>query len=295
MRDTALVIQCFVKPDTLDGLCQSLLGCAGTEDVDLIFWSDSPVGSQSENRFERLNEEVRAVVAAFTAAHADRFASVSFHCNDTNLGTCKTCQSALDHAFSDHAFAIFAEDDAIFAKDALCWFQGVRGLGLLDEPENWAIAGEAIFFNAREQSLPAGHADAMLAMAHELRLQDFYIPHQFIPSTCFATTRQRWAEFGATRGQPLGDEDVCARCQAEGRYGLFPMVPRVKDVGMLHDNGYSVMIHTKEGVREIKNTYVMSGDLAGSGQVKPRGFSQFTGDAGRIFAETTLLVRQADL
>lgn len=289
MSPTALVIQCFLKADTLHDLCESLLRCDGTGMIDLVFWLDSPLGSRSEVRFTPLHAEVRATLDRFVLAHAGRFRSVSRHQNPSNLGTCATCRTALDHAFALHPFVVFAEDDVVFARDAFAWFDDIRRQGLLDDPRHWAIAGESVFFNARDKALPEEWPRAMRQLAADEGLAGFYVTHNFVPSTCFATTDAHWRRFGATRGQPLGDVDLCALCRDEDGWCVFPVVPRVKDIGMLHDNGYSVLIHTRDGVQERKNTYLMSDDLLPPGHPAPAGLTLYGGNAGRLFTLSTLI------
>ncbi len=288
MQPLALVMQCFVKADTLQSACESLLRCTGVEALDIVFWSDSPLGSRSEGRYAPLAAAVEAFLDGFVEEYSNRFRSVARYRNERNMGTCKTCQIALDFAFSAHSFVIFVEDDVVFARDALEWFDEIRLRRLLQDRAIWAVAGESIFFNARSQEVPAGWPEAMRDYAAKERLNAAYVTERFIPSTCFATTRERWVEFGATRGQPLGDVDLCKRCEVENRYGIFPIVPRVKDVGMLHDEGFSVLVHTKVGVTEIKNTYVMSDDVEGPGV---REMSHRVSNLGEIFTLTTLLKR----
>ena len=289
MSSTALVIQCFAKADTLGDLCDSLLRCDNIAGLDLIFWLDSPLASRSEARFTPLHAEVCATLDRFVAAHEARFRSVSRRQNPANLGTCATCRAALDHAFALHPFVVFAEDDVVFARDAFSWFDAIRRLGLLDDPRHWAIAGESVFFNARDKTLPEGWPAAMQHLAAGEGLAAHYVTHNFIPSTCFATTAAHWRRFGVTRGQPLGDVDLCTLCREEDGWCVFPVVPRVKDTGMLHENGYSVLIHTRDGVRERKNTYLMSDALLAPNQPGLAGLTPYAGNAGRLFTLSTLL------
>ena len=289
MSSTALVIQCFLKADTLRDLCHSLLRCDGIEALDLVFWLDSPLGSRSEARFAPLHAEVCATLDRFAAAHAARFRSVSRHQNPSNLGTCATCRAALDHAFALHPFVVFAEDDVIFARDAFAWFGAILRQGLLDDPRHWAIAGESVFFDARDKPLPEGWPAAMACLAGEEGLAGHYVIHNFIPSTCFATTAAHWHRFGATRGQHYGDEDLCARCRDEDGWCVLPVVPRVKDVGMLHDLGHSVLIHTRDGVQERKNTYLMSDDILPPDRAAPDALTPYGGNVGRLFTFSTLI------
>ena len=287
LESTAVVIQCFVKPDTLQGLMASLIGCAGTESIDLLFWCDGVAGSRREAEFTSARDAVLTLVREFAGIYAQRFRSITVCENETNLGPYRTCQLAIDHAFKDHEFAIFAEDDVFFSRDALLWFASARDLLIQDE-SFWAIAGESIYFDARDKTPDQVFVERAVKIASERHLLDKFGTLDFIPSSCFATSRSRWSEFGSTRGQPRGDFEVIRRCKQEGRRCAFPLVPRAKDVGMLHDFGYSVTLHTKEGVRSVKNTYLLADDLLPQGPLEPPRLEPFRGDPGALFAETTL-------
>ena len=282
---SAIVVQCFIKPDTLAGLCASLAACDGTRSFHLIFWTDQPGPGGNADRYRQQHQLVQALVTDFTREHRDRFASVTLLGNVDNQGTCATCQAALDHAFSLHDFVVFTEDDTVFARDALSWFAALHDGGLLDQPDILALAGESIYFDARRETLPPGYAASARQAAAARGLTADYVKLNFIPSTCFATTRAKWAVFGALRGQPRGDEDVCTLCREQNLHCIFPVAARVKDIGMLHEDGYSVRVLGPAGVREIKNTYLMADDLP------PRASppNLYAGSMGRLFEESVKL------
>jgi len=246
------------------------------------------VGGRRESELAPRREAVKSFIDEFSCEIGrSTFASVQVKENSKNLGTCKTCEVAMTYAFESHEFAIFTEDDGIFARDALIWFEKMRDSCLSREPKYWAIAGESIYFNAREKIVDTPLVEAAQRRAHELALFSKFVAHKFVPSTCFATTRDKWREFGQTRGQAMGDEDVCKRCLAEEKFCLFPVVPRVRDIGMLHDLGYSVMIHTKSGVRELKNTYLTSDMLDRC--IDQAGFTPLPPDqAGLLYSQSSV-------
>jgi hypothetical protein len=152
----------------------------------------------------------------------------------------------------------------------------------------WAISGESIFFDAQRVMPSRGFIEAAKAHARKHQLWEQYIPLDFIPSTCFATNRQKWTQISATRGQTNGDVELCHRCRTEGKKCLFPVVARVKDVGMLHPDGYSVSIHTAENVTSVKNCYLVSGDIRPWANVMPE-LRPFDGNAGLLFWRSTKL------
>ena len=84
---------------------------------------------------------------------------------------------------------------------------------------------------------------------------DKFVYLDFVPSSCFATTREKWAEFGDTRGTTRGDRAVVDRCLAEKTVCFWPAIARCRDIGML---GYSVRWKGFHHAA-FKNSYVVSG------------------------------------
>jgi hypothetical protein len=281
----AIVVQCFIKRDTIENLCRSLLLCHERKKFDLIFWSDCALGSQKPE-YESLNKTVIEYLDHFSVDNIGEFQQIVTKINDQNLGTCKTCEVALDFAFGSHDFVIFTEDDTIFAPDALQWFLRAASTPEFAQSKAWAIAGESIFFNSQARTVSKSFADSARRAAVCGGWARNYLEFSFVPSTCFATTQANWRKFGPTRGQPLGDVDLNALCVTEGKTCVFPIIPRVKDVGMLHELGYSVAIHSAAGVREVKNTYLTSGEVSGGdrGELFP-----FPGNADALYSYFTLL------
>lgn len=288
MEPIVLVVQTFVKVDTLAALTASLLNCDLIENTRLIFWCDHPSGSRKEEEYTTLNREVTAYIKKFIEKHERRFLSIDFIENDRNIGTCMTCKISLDFAFSKGDFVIFSEDDVIFSQDALKWFDTIRYIDPFLQENCWAIAGESIFFDAKNGKIDNNFVEQSKICIDKQELLSKYIFHQFVPSTCFATTYKKWREFSDTRGQPCGDVDVCNRCVSEDKNCIFPIVPRVKDTGMLHALGYSILMNAMDSVVEHnKNTYILSDMLNGFENID--NFVEFSGDAGILYRQSTLL------
>lgn len=285
MPPFAVVIQLYIKRDTLAGLFLSLVRCRGVENVDLILWCDVPPDADPESPAHSAAGIVRQLVDAIATQYRPLFRSVTVHRNERNQGTCATCRTALDHAFANHEFVVFAEDDVVFARDALEWFSAMRADPAFAAERCWAIAGESVLFDAGGRPIPDGWVPPMRELAQTMRYDTFFVAEGFIPSTCFATTAHKWAAFGHTRGQQLGDVDVCDRCRDEDRICLLPLVARVVDVGERHELGWSVTHHGLDGVPMTKNTYLTSDAIVG----KTAAFRLYPGSKDRLWRLTSLL------
>ena len=104
---TAVVVQSFVKLDTLRAVLQSLARCDGAEKVDLILWHEGLEGSRRQGEFERPWHEVRSFLSACPQSQKDKFRSVEIFSNEKNLGPYITCKKAIDYGFQEHDFVVF--------------------------------------------------------------------------------------------------------------------------------------------------------------------------------------------
>jgi hypothetical protein len=107
---------------------------------------------------------------------------------------------------------------------------------------------------------------------------------EFVPSTCFMTTREIWKICANIRSFTRGPESLTQFLKPLERKTLAPLVPRASDVGMLHELGYSVAMLGAENVKEIKQTYLLS-----DGQLDLEKIKHFKGDAGLLYSASVLL------
>jgi hypothetical protein len=184
---------------------------------------------------------------------------------------------------------IFSEDDVIFECDAVEWFERALAHPMFLRPNVWAIAGESRFFDSYRHVPSNADVRRALEVALTQNLIDRFVYFDFLPSSCFATTRDKWAEFGDTRGTPRGDRAVVDRCMAEGKFCFWPVIARCRDTGMHHPLGYSVrwkgLHHTR-----FKNSYIVSGMLKGMSDE----FSELTFEKDALLTEFTVFWEQLE-
>jgi hypothetical protein len=288
MTQLSLVIQPYVKEDTLEAELRSLLRCPERKSATLVFFSDTPPGRNDDHA--RKNERVMRLLRDFRDARRHEFADVVLLRADRHLGPYRTCRAALDAAFELTDYAVFTEDDMLFATDALRWFSRMYESGVLDADENWAIAGESVFFNARNETPSEEHVAAARSATVTHGYYRKYLPLDFVPGTCFATTRAKWKLFGEMRGREMGDVEVCRLCKEQRKYCIFPVLPRVKDNGSFHPDSHSLAMVGEEQIRarDPKNTYLWSDDLVdevSSGEP----FEPLSENPNRLYRQSVLL------
>src|SRR5712691_9853989 len=95
----AVVVQCFVKLDTLQDVLESISNCESADQVDLIVWHEGLSGSRREIEFTEPWQKVSEFLISFSNSRQGQFRSIKTYENSQNLGPYKTCQNAIDHAF----------------------------------------------------------------------------------------------------------------------------------------------------------------------------------------------------
>lgn len=249
----AIAIQCFSKPDTLADLLQSVLA-QDASDWSVLIWQDGLPGSRHEDRYRADVALVSSVIDDHLPRLRQKFGDVRVVNSAANLGTAPTCKRLIDLAFESNDYVVFFEDDCILSPPALAWFDGVRGL--LNQ-QAWFAAGESPYFNSGADDVPSHMTDLLNTLANAPEVASTYIYEKFVPSTCFATIAEHWRQCSNFRGLPRGDHNISAFMESRGGRTIFPAVPYVRDVGMHHKNGYSVMVLGEDGVKETKNQYVV--------------------------------------
>ena len=119
----------------------------------------------------------------------------------------RTAERLISRALESTEFVIFSEDDLIFERDAIEWFARALTHPMFLRPNVWAIAGESRFFDSHRHSPSDTEVSHALAVAESQNLIDKFVYLDLVPSSCFATTREKWAEFGDTRGTIRGDRE----------------------------------------------------------------------------------------
>ena len=270
----AIAIQAFNKADSILRTLDSIARSSGSDKYHLVILQDACSGSAETEKYRSAWAQTTQALEAWISRNRDHFVSVHFDRSEENNGPYRTAERLISRALESSESVIFSEDDVMFECDAIEWFGRALTHTMFLRPNVWAIAGESRFFDSYRHSPSDTDVDRALEAARSYNLIDKFVYLDFLPSSCFATTRDKWAEFGDTRGMTRGDRAVVDRCLAEGKVCFWPVIARGRDTGMHHPLGYSVrwigLHHTR-----FKNSYVVSGMLkSGAGDLTELSSSQ---------------------
>jgi hypothetical protein len=250
----SIILQFFVKKHYLNKIIKKLSNL-NISNYNIIFWQDSLINSKYYNEDSYLKKYNECTNIIKDNLHL--FKNVEFKQNTTNLGTCKTCEVSMNYAFTKSKYAILLEDDVIPSKNFLNFFEYFIDNNYLNfENKLLFLASESILFDAQNNSPTPKFIELCNEYVNKNNLNKYYLTLNFVPSSCFCTSKQIWEKVGYIRGQPNGDEDLCNYYKNNGCKTIMPVVPCCKDVGMLDADGYSVTLHGVKRVSEIKNVYL---------------------------------------
>jgi len=256
----SIAVQAFNKAENVLSTLDSIKRSNGSDKYHLVILQDACSGSADTEKYRSAWLQTTRALDEWVSRNRDHFVSIRCDRLDENNGPYRTAERLIDRALESSEFVIFSEDDLIFERDAIEWFQRARSHPMFQRPNVWAIAGESRFFDSWRHSPSEADVSRALELAGSRGLIDKFVYLEFVPSSCFATTREKWAEFGETRGATRGDRAVVDRCLAEGKVCFWPVIARCRDVGMHHPLGYSVRWKGLDHTR-FKNSYVVSGML----------------------------------
>lgn len=247
----AIVIQSYVKYDTLKIMLQSLLDIESIHECHLLICQDHCKGGVE---LQKKHRKVTELIEKFLSEHSQKFYSTLFIKQNKNLGTSITCVNAINTAFNEFQCesVSFFEDDVVISNKYLLFVQ-------------WAIislntsvpiaSGESIYFNDKTHSLK--DSDKISIFKIRDFLEGLYDTISFIPSTSFIVRRHMWERLWIYRSMPRGPESLTLYCANFSLRCYFPVVPYVSDFGMRHPDGYSVS-KSHHATPEVKNCYTLS-------------------------------------
>jgi hypothetical protein len=256
----SIAVQAFNKAESVIGTLESIARSSSSDKYRLVILQDACSGSAETEKYRSTWAQTTQALEAWISRNKDYFVSVCFDRSKENNGPYRTAERLITRALESSKSVIFSEDDVMFEHDAIEWFERALTHPMFLRPNVWAIAGESRFFDSHRHSPSATVVSHALELAESDKFIDKFVYLDFLPSSCFATTREKWAEFGATRGTTRGDRAVNDRCLAEGKVGFWPVIARCRDTGMHHPLGYSVRWRGLQHMG-FKNSYVVSGML----------------------------------
>lgn len=257
--DCVIAVQTFNKFDTAIETLESISRCKNSKSFGLVIVQDGLEGNRLMGKYAKEHEDTKKAVYEWINCNQDNFNFLNFYPETQGRGTAGTARFLIDKALEAAENVIFTEDDVIFESDALDWFLSMLHQDSFLRDDVWGIAGESKYFDLKGEIASDEQRRSAFSFALEKNLLDKFSYMHLMPSSCFATNRSKWAEFGHTRGEGHGPRKVVERCRNEGKRIIWPIIARCADIGMYHEIGYSMTLKKSKDKIPGKSSYITSG------------------------------------
>lgn len=132
-----IAVQSFNKAERVVRTLDSIAESRGSNSYNLLILEDGCVGSQQTEKYREAHAKTAAAIESWISTNRHCFPSVYFDRSDRNCGPYSTAERLIDRAFEMGDSVIFSEDDIIFEKDAVEWFERVLAHPMFLRPQVW--------------------------------------------------------------------------------------------------------------------------------------------------------------
>jgi hypothetical protein len=259
----AILVMLFIKDDLLEKLIDKLKAVERINDVHIVFYQDNIVRSKFFNNQKYFINFINCQNIARNRVY--EFSSAEYVCNNINKGVYQTYYEAMTYCFNNYDYVVFMEDDIMVQKNFLNFFMYFIDNNLLGLNENQyqLIGGESIFFQSHSSDFTFSKEKKDLLSSYIINnnITNGYHLVNWYPSSCSVMSKKVWESLKEIKSKPQTDHLIDSIFKQKKFKVVLPIIPVCEDIGMLHDKGYSVAIHKKENVQEIKNGILFE-DLA---------------------------------
>jgi len=120
--NSCIVIQCFCKPVETIKTLNSLEKCKEIIKYNLLLFVDKT----NDNRFMDNNLMLIKKLEEYKEKSEHLYKNIKIIVSRTNLGPYQSCFDSIEHAFTYNNYVIFSEDDIIFCKDSINYYNDFR-------------------------------------------------------------------------------------------------------------------------------------------------------------------------
>ena len=119
----SIAVQAFNKADSILCTLDSIARSRGSDKYDLVILQDGCSRSNETEKYPSAWAQTTQALEAWISTNTDHFVSVRFDRSEEDNGTCRTTERLITRALENSESVIFSEDDVIFERDAMEWFE----------------------------------------------------------------------------------------------------------------------------------------------------------------------------
>ena len=259
--NSCIVVQCFCKPIETIGLLNSLLNCCEINEYNLLLYVDK---AQDKSKFEKKNLELIKLLDKYKLENKDRFKSIQLIICKFNKGPYICCHDAIEYAFTYNEFVIFTEDDIIFCKDTIKFYNIYKDSQELHNENCIGITSSSNYYYSIEnifsskqyiiEVLPK-YLEKINSIKVETINNSLYnkiIKTNWAPNKQFGIFRNGWDQIKLYRSKEFINSGECNKIAPDqytgemvnkrSLYFLYSIVPRSNDIGLFNELGCTTIL-----------------------------------------------------
>ena len=261
---SCILIQCFVKELETINVLKSLELCEGIHEYSLVLYIDKAIRN---SKFENANNELINKLLSYKNENISKYLEITIIVADKNLGPYICCGKGIDFCFSKYDYVIFSEDDALFMKDSIKFYNSYRD-NIIPNPEDCiSISAFSPFFITNNKDLE--YVKTKYCNQIDLIKNDVLKDNLFnktckinlISNKQFGIFKNKWEKIRHFRTSyhmnlklPYAPDRQTTNYVIENKlFSYFSIIPRTNDIGLFHELGCTTLYYKKDHeLRTIK-------------------------------------------
>lgn len=285
--ESCVVVQCFCKLKETITTLRSLERCIGVNEYNLLLYVDRTPRADNKNAIHSvLSEMVHSNallidrLAEYKRESEHLYKSIEIVVSETNLGPYVACFNAIELAFASNEFVVFSEDDIIFCKDSLTYYNSYRDrkidyddncIGITTSSRGFFPNRNIYAEKSGEIKISPEHQDKvneMKSMVIDNNLANAIERVKWAPNKQMGLFAAGWNKIKKFRGEEIHRcvEEAPDTCtghyirDSPHYFFVYSIVPRSNDVGLFHELGCTTLHYVGDpGYSTIK--YLTSDDF----------------------------------
>jgi hypothetical protein len=234
---SSVLLQCYVKPIETIKVLESLEKSEGIKNYALVLYIDK---AHDGSKFAESNKELINILNDYKSLNEHKYKEILIFINETNKGPYITCCDGMEYCFARYDFVIFSEDDNIFCKDSIKYFNQYRD-GVIPNPDDClGISSASINFGSDR---PSYDLEKDKKHVIESCLLNKIQKINQMSNKQFGMFKNKWDKMSAYRR--VSDEEANKYLRTTNSFFMyFSVVPRTSDIGLFHQLGCTTLYWT---------------------------------------------------
>ena len=264
IMDVCIVIQCFNKPSETLEVLKSLEENDNIQIINLLLFIDKAnIGTKHCKK----NKELIELLQNYKNNKNNAYKSITLKISEKNLGPYKACCECIDNAFQISKFIIFSEDDILFCKDALKYYNSYFNSNIINnEPNCLGITTSSIRFGFKNKTSfkiienkilindeLQEKIDIIKEKIKSSNLQYTYETVHWAPNKQFGMLKENWDKIRFYRtdeyilnknlNNTVPDYAVGNFVRENKFYFYYSYIPRSNDIGLYNELGCTTLYY----------------------------------------------------